>query len=77
MNAAPRDGTVAEVHHAVDEMVEEGTEIVTLLTEESARAIPHLCELSKSDGGALVSCGDASCGANASFNDQVTGGLHE
>ena len=33
---APRDGTVAEVRHAVDEMVEEGTEIVTFVTEERA-----------------------------------------
>src|SRR6266403_460470 len=33
---APRDGTVAEVRHAVDEMVEEGTEIVTFVTEEPA-----------------------------------------
>lgn len=31
---APQAGTVAEVRHAVDDMVEEGTEIVTLAAEE-------------------------------------------
>jgi 3-methylcrotonyl-CoA carboxylase alpha subunit len=33
---APLDGTVAEVRHAVDDMVEEGTELVTFATEEQA-----------------------------------------
>ncbi|WP_457106601.1 ATP-binding protein [Methylobacterium sp. P5_C11] len=31
---APQDGTIAEVRHAVDDRVEEGTEIVTFATEE-------------------------------------------
>ncbi len=31
---SPQDGTVAEVRHALDEMVEEGTELVTFVTEE-------------------------------------------
>jgi 3-methylcrotonyl-CoA carboxylase alpha subunit len=33
---APLDGTVAQVRHAVDDMVEEGTELVTFTTEEQA-----------------------------------------
>jgi 3-methylcrotonyl-CoA carboxylase alpha subunit len=31
---APMDGTVAQVRHAVDDMVEEGTELVTFVKEE-------------------------------------------
>ncbi len=31
---APQAGTVAETRHAVDDMVEEGTEIVTFAAEE-------------------------------------------
>ena len=30
---APLDGTVAQVRHAVDDMVEEGTELVTFAAE--------------------------------------------
>jgi 3-methylcrotonyl-CoA carboxylase alpha subunit len=33
---APRSGKIAKVFHDVDEMVEEGTEIVTFMTEEGA-----------------------------------------
>jgi 3-methylcrotonyl-CoA carboxylase alpha subunit len=33
---APRGGKIAKVFRAVDEMVEEGTEIVTFVTEEGA-----------------------------------------
>ncbi|MBE7201607.1 MAG: acetyl-CoA carboxylase biotin carboxyl carrier protein subunit, partial [Parafilimonas terrae] len=32
---APRDGIVAEIRHGVDDMVEEGTEIVTFAPEET------------------------------------------
>ena len=33
---APVDGTVEQVRHAVDDMVEEGTELVTFAAEERA-----------------------------------------
>jgi 3-methylcrotonyl-CoA carboxylase alpha subunit len=36
--AAPRDGTIAQVRHAVDDMVQEGTELVTFVTDPPAKA---------------------------------------
>jgi 3-methylcrotonyl-CoA carboxylase alpha subunit len=37
---APADGTVAALRHAVDDMVEEGTELVTFVTPHTADPKP-------------------------------------